>query len=272
MEKYYPYVRKIDCNYFVKWHLSTKIYSHEKPYERLDDKTYKSKSGEIKEFRKSELKGNNLDSVAKTFNRLYDLIQCNYNFSDNLIMLTLTYKDMPTLKKVSKDWRNFVSKIRLNLEESFEYIYVVEQQERGSWHIHAFLFFEAEPPYIDKKLIDTYWGYWNKEQNKLIGKGIWSISRGFKDVNDVGAYVCSHCTDKSTEHGKIKYARFKNYPSGSKFYRCSKGIKRPVHTNVDYLTYLEEKPIDRFKLKESDSILVLGNLKYLFKYQTFINV
>lgn len=233
---YEPYVIADDCGSIMKFTVSNCTPPHGRTYDLIEceDGTYskefyKTKKGMLKRFERSTRKADNLDSLKRSFGRLRDIINTNFTDNQNMLFITLTYAGLPTIERVSRDMREFTSKLRKESGLELRYVYVVEKQGREAWHTHTIVFFDCPAPYISDTMMNGCWG-----------KGFWQITR-FRDSDsyrNVGAYLCCYLTDAQTEHGRIKNERLMNYESGVHLYRCSKNIQRPTkYSGVPYQTY-----------------------------------
>lgn len=179
-------------------------------------------TGEIKDFAHSENRGQNLDSLRKTFKKLGYLVNNNFSGKKNELWTTLTYADnVQDLKKVSADFDKFIKRLKyfmaneygevreiaykkkgknkkykLNVKNKskFEFVKVLEPQGRGAWHIHMLLKFpHLKSVYIPNETFADLW------------------SHGFVDVkridktDNLGAYLCAYLTDILVEDDESKY-------------------------------------------------------------------
>lgn len=192
-------------------------------------------TGEIKKFNKDKTNTEKtITNLRKTFNRLRQLIRTNFtNDSDNQLFITLTYKEnMTDETRLYKDFELFYKRLQYRLKgHKLDYISVVEPQGRGAWHIHLMLKSDKPVLYIDKK-----------ELTKIWGKGRTDVQRLKSD--DVGSYYVAYFTDlqvinntgldKTNNKKRIKGARLSMYPKNFKFYRTSRGIKKPDEIYIEY--------------------------------------
>lgn len=202
-------------------------------------------TGEIKKFNHSSSRKENLNNVCQTLKKLRNLI--NNNFSGDIEhekMVTVTYKEnMKDVKKLYKDLEKFVKRVRYKLGY-FDYLFIVEPQGRGAWHLHALMKFRDVIGFIDNKVISDLWG-----------KGFITVKAIKGNVNNIGAYLSAYLanieyTDKNVNllvekglnkadmikkdievNGKnkrfIKGGRLYLYPPGINIFRKSKGIIYP---------------------------------------------
>ena len=185
-------------------------------------------SGEIKKYNNSKNNIKTQSNLRKTFKNLRQLIRTNFdNKSKNQLFITLTYaENMTDHKRLYSDFDAFLKRLKRRFKEhKFDYIAVAEPQERGAWHFHILLKTNQKTLYINNTELTTLWG------------------NGFTDVqrlksDDVGSYYVAYFTDildetKNSKRRK-KGERLKFYPKNFKFYRCSRGIKKPVEKIINY--------------------------------------
>ncbi len=211
------------------------VYQQRKPkvmIKKLNKSEYMHvETGEIKEFNLSDGK-TNIRSLQMTFKRLVELIRCNFTKNDSRqLFITLTYKkNMCDEKQLYIDFKYFYDKLKYKYKDKhkFEYITVAEPQQRGAWHLHIMLKSD-KTLFIEDKEIRKMWGHGITQTERLKG-------------DDVGRYYVSYFTNlKIEDMGKltpeqkkqkkyIKGSRLKYYPKNFKFYRCSRGLKKPEIT------------------------------------------
>lgn len=186
-------------------------------------------TGEIKEYTHTDTKQR--DSLKKTFNKLRGLIRTNFDeYSKNQLFITLTYaENMKDKVKLYTDFDKFYKRLKYAYKDyKFEYIAVAEPQGRGAWHLHVML----KAVNVDSLYID------NRDISKLWGHGMTDTERLKSD--DVGSYYVAYFTDmlfvdedNPNNKAYVKGTRLSFYPKGFNFYRCSRGIKRPVEEMVE---------------------------------------
>lgn len=215
---------------------------------------YVPSSQEFRPYRdKSQTKGDNLDSVRKSFNRLKALINCNYESPESVRFVTLTYaENMTDNDRIRSDMRYFLRNMKRRFG-SFEYIYVKEKQARGAWHMHCVFFFPGEAPYMpntpDDHPVRDAWGH-----------GFVNVRAFSGDINNLGNYLCAYLTDDAAT--SKKGARLANYESNIRLYNCSRGVKRPVSYQVSYEeARLLEDDENFCLLSESSSVIFDSDVK-----------
>lgn len=221
----------VDCRSVVKVCYMKQPPSCKHNRKHVNKDFYIDGEGYLQKYRHSEVKGDNIQSVKRSFARLRDLINCNYTLPEDVLMLTLTYADFPSMKKVSNDMRKLHMTLRKDYD--FRYIYVVEKQARGSWHVHDLLFFDYQAPWLDVP--------WNR--------GFYNVTRvgSFQGVKNLGAYICAYLTDDVSSHGREKNSRLMNYKSNIHLYRCSSNVIRPEIIRdvspIDVMECVEDYPV-----------------------------
>jgi len=212
---------------------------------KLDAEKYVVLStGEVKRYNEGiENRAQNENSLRKSFRRLRNLIRENYEGSEYELMITLTYaNNMTDIKTLYDDVERFIRQMR-RLYGHFEYLAIVEPQQRGAWHVHILT------KWTDPITLDN-----NTKVYPVWEKG-WTHTQRLTQVDDIGAYVTAYLTDLPLDQadsqvlrefetvekaGKkyVKGARLQFYPPGMNLYRRSKGIKDP---EIEYLTFKKAK-------------------------------
>lgn len=210
------------------------------------------KTGEIKEFERTTNRGQLENSLRKTFNKLRELINTNFDGSPNELFVTLTYRgDLQTndTKRVYDDFKKFAMRLKYAYkdETSIDYINVVEPHASGNFHMHVLLRFnEWDRAYIENGTLAELWG-----------NGFVTV-QSLKGVDNIGAYLSAYLADleipdeqselfkdhpdyvEKEVNGKskkmLKGARLRFYPTGVNIYRKSKGIELPIKEKMSYKT------------------------------------
>lgn len=182
--------------------------------------------------------------------RLKNYINTNITTGYNVRWLTLTYAQrsstwdesipMRDTKRLYLDFQMFIAALRTAyINYKIEYISVAEPQRSGSWHLHVFLIFDREAPFIPNNVL----------RNQFWRQGFVKITKISEDCDNVGAYFSVYLTDleynknedkdvpkelivdRTLESGNIKKfikgGRLKFYPAFFNLYRCSRGIIGP---------------------------------------------
>ncbi len=212
-----------------------------------------TRTGEVKQKKKSESRYQSPKSVRKSINRLMDLIRCNATDPAKCKWITVTYQDVMTDgKQAFLDAKLFLRKLKRYLakqidltsgQKSFQYITIAEPQgERhgNSWHLHILLIFDDNAPFIASDIISELWSH-----------GITSTHKVF-DGDGLALYFKVHLSDIEYEDDNsdneenadkpatvekivdgvtkqfLKGERLKFYPAGMNLYSSSRGMKKPV--------------------------------------------
>jgi len=220
---------------------------------KLDSERYVDlRTGEIREFERTENRSQGENSLRKTFNRLRELINTNFTGSPQELFVTLTYKgELQTrdTKKVYSDFKNFIGNLRYKYKNTstIDYINVLEPHATGNYHMHVLLRFnDLSSIYIP-----------NKELAEIWGNGFVTI-QSLKGVDNIGAYLSAYLADIEVSEGTaekleghpnlvekevagqkkkfIKGARLTFYPTGVNIYRKSKGIRDAEKEKMSYKT------------------------------------
>lgn len=128
-----------------------------------------TRTGEVKQKKKSESRYQSPKSVRKSINRLTDLMRCNAIDSAKCKWITVTYENVMTDgKQAFLDAKLFLRKLKRYLakqiditsgQQSFNYITIAEPQGEShgnSWHLHILLIFEDTAPFIENETITEY--------------------------------------------------------------------------------------------------------------------
>ena len=141
------------------------------------------------------------------------------------------------------DFEKFMKRLKYHCkEQELEYIVVAEPHKSGGWHMHLMLKSMVPGLWIDKDKLTEIWGH-----------GMTEIQRLKSD--DVGNYYVAYFTNLAIEAknlqagvadpetGSKRYVKgglLKYYPQGFRFYRCSRGIRRPTREEIEYWNVIDE--------------------------------
>lgn len=232
------------------------------PVRNLSKDSYlDTKTGEVKQKKKSESRYQSPKSVRKSINRLMDLIRCNATDPAKCKWITVTYEEVMTDgKQAFLDAKLFLRKLKRLLakqidctagQKSFQYITIAEPQGENhgnSWHLHILLIFEDTAPFIENDTIAEIWSHGITFTHKVFdGDGLALYFKVYlSDIEYEDANVDDEeKTNKPASVEKIvdgvskqflKGERLKYYPRGMNLYSSSRGIKKPV---VEELTNKE---------------------------------
>ena len=222
---------------------------------KLDSDRYVDlRTGEVKEYEHTINRSEGVNSLRKTFNRLRELINANFEGAPNELFITLTYKgslQTRDTKRVYKDFNKFMKRFKYRYKDltTIDYINVLEPHESGNFHMHALLRFnDLEKIYIPNEDLRSIWG-----------NGFVTV-QSLKGVDNIGAYVSAYLSDIEVPEGReytgnsecvekdvhgqkkkfVKGARLIFYPVGVKIYRKSKGIKNAEQEKMSYKKALKK--------------------------------
>ena len=130
-------------------------------FRKLDKDTYENiETKERFKYRKSEHRGNNIESIKKSFKKLNLLIEANFSGVPNELFITLTYREeMKETAKLYKDFDKYMKRVKYKYGK-VEYINVAEPQGNESWHCHVLMkFSDYESIFIDNDTMADIWGH-----------------------------------------------------------------------------------------------------------------
>ena len=181
---------------------------------------------DIKKMIEEEKEKSRIESKKRSENRartnLRRLINHNlgkYREKDKFV--TLTYaENIEDRKQTNNDFMKFIKRLRSKYEK-FQYIAVIEKQERGSIHYHV-VFYGL--PYIPKEELQKIWGFGFVKINKI------------EKFNNLGRYLIKYLM-KDMKNGREK---------SQKRYLTSRGLFKPeeLYNVVDLWKYIRENNFD----------------------------
>ena len=241
------------------------------------------RTGEVKPYQIHEHRSRlfNLNSVKRAMLQLRYIIESNFFGDKNELFISLTYsKPQTDIKRLKKDWANFVKKLyRKYPDSNLKYIVIFEPQgklvdEKPCFHIHFLLKGLVN---MDKKILYNLW-----PQGFVDIKSIHYFDNDDHKVDEnpenIAAYVTSYAFNLNTQfvdhnvakimqENKIeiittssnkqiaKGARLLFYPRYFRFYACSSNVKMPrIYKNL---------PIDKIDFSS------FGKLESSYGYEIF---
>ncbi len=227
------------------------------PIKKLDrDNFVNIKTGEVKGFKHTEKRTDNIKSVSQSLKQIRNYINTNITKPEKALFVTLTYaENMQDTERLYNDFRKFNMKLKYYLNKNkmpkYEYILVIEPQARGSLHAHLLLIFNEKAPFIPNNILAEIWGH-----------GFVKI-KSLKNIDNIGAYLSAYLgdmelgealtvsskevkgfklikNDKKPSKAIVKGARLKLYPKGFRIFRKSKGIVPPEITDCTYSEAMHE--------------------------------
>lgn len=220
-------------------------------------------TGEIRQFERTENRSEGVNSLRKTFNRLRELINTNFEGLPNELFVTLTYRgELQTNdpKTVYEDFKNFMKRLKYKYKDTttIDYINVLEPHASGNYHMHVLMRFNnLESVYIPNEVNRVTGESINAPMRDIWGNGNVTIS-SLKGVDNIGAYLSAYLADIEVPEDKhknleghpnlvekevngqkkkfMKGARLVFYPTGVNIYRKSKGIREAEKEKMSYKT------------------------------------
>lgn len=182
-------------------------------YRKLNKDEYMDKTtGEIKQYKKTKYR--TASSMKSSMKRLTDIFKNNFTGGKNEAYITLTceelIEDYDTVHETAEDlFDNLQARYK-----GLEYVYVMEQQERESWHVHAWVKdTQHKSLFIDNEEIAQLWELGNAYTER--------VNETDKDINILTNYLSKMETKEKT-------------PAGKKAYYKSRGIKIPKTDKTEY--------------------------------------
>lgn len=272
-------VKKIVSGNIVEY-ASMKAFPAEIPIQRISAEQYIDlRTGECCEYQRAENKSECYLSVRKSLRTLRNIINANCPCESSLRFITLTYaENMQDTERLYKDydkfWKRFKYYCKKNNIPVPEYISVIEPQGRGAWHCHVILIFPEKAPFLDNNTVIA----------KIWGHG-WAKTKAVHGVDNIGAYFSAYLADLPLEDAQslgvtgevvekavdesgktiqkkfVKGARLPLYPAGMNIFRTSRGIARPIETDLSGLSAaeLEKEKASAGTLTFSNSVAILSD-------------
>ena len=216
-------------------------------YEILD-------TGEKRKYKlgvKRSIRG--LDRSMKNLKRT---LKNNFSGAKNELFITLTTKrNVTDVKQLKKIFQGFWKKFKKKFNDA-EFVAVFEKHtSRNSWHIHMIVKASKHTVLnIPNNFIEELWGYGFtktsritniKKDNELNEEDRISFKDKIAETFGIDKVINYMCKSKTKEE----------MPSGERCYETSKGIKRPVITQVKY-DEIRARMGNRYKLKSAYTRLV----------------
>lgn len=171
------------------------------------DTYYNTETGEEKKV-KHVNKKKSKQAVARSMNKLKNIIHANCVDNSRLLYVSLTYNQcMTDAKRLSKDIEKFIKKLKYwyrnnHSDKEIETIIKIELQNRGAWHAHIIFIFPIQAPEITYEFIQKLWG-----------NGTCDVQAVY-DINGLANYFC-------------KFGKSDSYPSNMRIFRTSRGLIIP---------------------------------------------
>lgn len=243
-----------------------------------------TRTGEVLEYQHIENRSESTRSIRNTLARIRAIVNTNVTNPNNVLWVTLTYREnMTDTKRLYSDYEKYWKRLcywcKKNGHDKPEYITVQEPQGRGAWHVHMFLIWDHKAPYIDN----------NSVMQELWGQGF-TKTKALHDCDNIGAYFSAYLGDMPLEDVErlpeeekekalsgstildkefqdeqdrtktkkfVKGGRLYLYPPGMNIIRTSRGIKQP---EVEIMTLADAKEkVSSAKLTYSCAYEIYGD-------------
>lgn len=243
---------------------------------KIDKDHYKNKlTGEVLEYEHNEKRIDNARALRRTFDLIELTIKSNFDCAENCLWITFTYrrvngKPMTDSRRLYDDFRKFRAKFFRLLEDKGvdepRWLYVVEPQASGAWHIHMICDC-GKPVYVANRVVEALWA-----------QGF-TKTRRMKGTDNIAAYLSSYLTSMRSEKGKEKKSRLKFYPTGMRIWRHSRNVERPPVETLDPLEAETKRRAHGLSLVATSRVrvLVLGTKGFFVlwnqrnKYKSFVD-
>ena len=224
-------------------------------------------TGEVSECKpKSESKAFSLQSFERTMFKLYLMILANVDddCKNHYQFITLTYDHaMRDVKQLNKDWASFWTKLSRYVKKEYgvklEYICVKEPQGNGSFHFHVILIWPNKAQYLDNdNVIARLWGNGFTKTAAVKCRAIqlaeyltnMAKHMGYEDYIDyayewnedlaIEVGVINEDSGNATKESRMENARIALYPRDMRIFNTSRGVKKPVEREMDYMEFKED--------------------------------
>lgn len=214
---------------FIHTNSYTEIYMYETTISAEGKKSASRLSKEENKKSEKEQERINLKRMQKTRKQAKaDLVRLiDTNFCNNTSFITLTCKENITdRKEFNNMFHKFITRMNYHFlstkKRELKYIAVLEQQERGAFHIHMLVF---DIKYLPYEKLQKVWGHGFVWINKV---------SHLDSVSNVGRYVAKYM-EKGLGQELLENKHKKS------FY-ASNNLRKPVISKV----YLEDDNLDSF--------------------------
>ena len=203
--------------------------------QKLDSNTgLNLETGEVIEFKRSQNRSQRMCDFKRSLSTLRDIIKLNVVELEKCFFITLTYEDNISDREVlKKDFNNFIRKFRRRFGNC-EHINAIEYQNRGALHCHLIVIFDEIPTFtITNDDIIKCWKHGSVNIGPVTSaeadaKYLTNFLIEYKEEKEDLDYIFKNKKQRKSE--RVCY-----YPSHSRLFNCSQGIKRPeVIKNIPY--------------------------------------
>jgi len=224
---------------------------------------YEKEPPEYRPRKKSRYKNTRRRSrnVSRSHSTLFRLVQANVSRDTPVAFLTLTMREVVSLKEGWRAFNRFTHKLRRATDGKISYIAVPEFQKRGAVHFHCLVWGgESFNPclasnvfYVDKTgkrkrkhlCNESYPCEWRTYRLKVLwGEGFVNFFQT-TTTDGLAGYVAKYLSKAMHD---IRY-------SGEKSYSASRTLLRPVHIKSKEAIYYIERELNGDSIQEDGTIL-----------------
>lgn len=234
--------------------------SHKNTDNRDKSKDTKDKGGKHKSDKPKQRQGrgsqggggksnteHNLRSVQRAIRTFKNLVLTNATYNRFRRHIVLTYEGcMLEWERIAKDFKRFIKQLEKETDKHFSYLYIVEPDDRGSWHIHLILLGNE----IDFNLAeDTVYKCW--QHGSVCVRKIYDLY-GLVQYFNV-SYAPIKSGDKPTK-AQIKGSRVHFYPPNVRIFRRSVDTVQPKCQEITYGEAMQI--IADFRMREATNLYI----------------
>lgn len=230
------------CKYrLIKCGKYTELYEYEKPFGY--NFTVKDRDSVVRKALKKRA-----DNISRARKQMIRKIMTNSK-SYKPLFVTLTYDYVQTSRDLAKsDMAKFIRKLRTQYPK-IQYLYVLETQKSGSWHVH-FLIFNI--PFIPVKDLGRFWAFANPASNAVDVEKIQKT----ENSKHVAFYIAKYLDKEYME-------RDKDVKGNHRLFSCSLNLLSPEEFRMIYSNFA----FDESSLEYSGGYFnVMGNFIRLTIY------
>lgn len=215
-------------------------------------------TGEVREYKKSVSKADNIVAVKQSVRKIRMLILNNFTAFEGF-HITLTYSEpMSDFNTAAKDYAKFFDRLKYYYHQySFEYLRIIEPHAKGACHIHVIIKsgVKGQQIRIEENVVSKLWHGGSVKVTQIYN--VEGLARYF------GTFHSETTDQKNNLKTMDKQSRWHYYPSNVRIYSKSKGIKYPAEIVTSYADAkkllaeykLISDPITYHAITESDDVV-----------------
>lgn len=183
------------------------VYKYQKA---ITDKPASTPQGRSAEATAEHKEVNRSTTLNRARNNIIRLVEANSNVWKSFI--TLTYaENMQDIVKVKEHWKYFLKKLHKDYPQLF-WLYVIEVQQRGAYHIHLLTSIPVENTHSFNDAFNSK--YWNRGFTKCIP---------VTELDGISKYIAVYLTKEGCN------------THGTRIYSYSRNLQKPMECK--YLTH-----------------------------------